>query len=278
VIYFPLQHRIRNRIRTSFVRDFVLSYRHRGLLPEDVMLASYPKSGSTWLSFMLAELLWQAGREQTLLDNRYLPQIGKQSRAIRRLPNGGRLIRTHERRRPCYRKAIYVLRDGRDVAVSMYWQIKRVCSMEADFSSYLSAYLDGSLTGAGAWHEHVLGWLESPTLNSGNVLVVRYEDMQENAARELRRTAEFLGVERTADEISRAIQAGSLDAMKGREQASPGIAHRESGATIPVVRKGIVGDWTNYFSEADLGRFWEVCGLAMQKAGYYVDIPRNVTG
>ena len=77
------------------MRDFVLSYRHRGLLPEDVMLASYPKSGSTWLSFMLAELLWQAGREQTLLDNRYLPQIGKQSRAIRRLPNGGRLIRTH---------------------------------------------------------------------------------------------------------------------------------------------------------------------------------------
>jgi hypothetical protein len=277
VIRFPLQHRIRNQLRTSFVRDVVLRYRHLGLLPEDVMLASYPKSGTTWLSFMLAELLWQAGREQTLVDNRYLPQIGKHNVAIRRLPSGGRLIRTHERRRPCYRKAIYVLRDGRDVAVSMYWQIKRTCSMDADFSDYLDAYFDGHLTGAGAWHEHVSGWLEPSAVNSGNTLVVRYEDMKDDAARELRRAAAFLGVERTTEEFDRAIQAGSLEAMKGREKESPGIAHRESGATIPVVRKGVVGDWTNYFSEADLQRFWDVCGPAMCQAGYSVDIQHDVT-
>jgi hypothetical protein len=270
VIHFPLQQRLRNRVRNSFVRDVVVAYRHRGLLPDDVMLASYPKSGSTWLAYMLAQLLWSAGREQKLMDDRYLPRIGHQQFAEQRLPCGGRLIRTHERYRPAYRKAIYVVRDGRDVVVSMYWHVKRTAGMVADFSDYLATYLRGTLTGAGAWQEHVDGWLDSPANAAGNVLMVRYEDMKANAAEELRRAADFLGVRVTAEKIVDAVDAGSLDSMKSREKESSGIVHREAGETIPVVRKGVVGDWQNYFSPNDLIMFNRVARSAMSRLGYDV--------
>jgi hypothetical protein len=271
VIHFPLQQRLRNHVRHSFVRDVVVAFRHRGLLPEDVMLAAYPKSGSTWLTFMLAQLLWGAGRQQTIIDDRYLPRMGKQHFAEQRLPSSGRLIRTHEPYRPAYRKAIYVVRDGRDIVVSMFWHIKRTRGMVADFSDYLPTYLQGTLTGAGAWHEHVDGWLDSPAYASGTVLMVRYEDMKADAGRELQRAADFLGVAVTAERIADAIDAGSLDSMKNREKESTGIVHRETGETIPVVRKGVVGDWQNYFGPEDLATFNRVARRAMTRLGYDVD-------
>jgi hypothetical protein len=268
VIHFPFRHRIRNYLRTSALRDWAVNYRHIGLRDDDVVLASYPKSGTTWMAFMLAQLLWKAGGEQTLVDNRFLPAVGRHGQAERRLPSGGRLVRSHEPFRPQYRKAIYVVRDGRDVAVSMYWQAKRVMGMEADFSDYLELFLAGRLTGAGAWAGHVEGWLDSPPFASGNVLVARYEDMKEQPADVLRRAAAFLGVSPSDEKIAEAVEAGSMESMKDREKKSSGVAHLETGEKIPVVRKGVVGDWSNYFSQEDKRAFWQAAGPAMRRLGY----------
>jgi hypothetical protein len=268
LITFPFRARVRNTLRPTALRDAIVWRRHLGLSDQDVMLAAFPKSGSTWLTFMLAELLWQAGGEQTLLDNRFLPEVGKQNQAEHRLPAGGRLIRTHERWRSEYRRAIYVVRDGRDVAVSLYYHLQRSQGMRADFTDYLTAFFEGWLIGAGPWDRHVTGWLDSPAASTGGVLLVRYEDLQADALGQLRRTAEFLGVAANDEQLAAALAAGSKDAMQGREKATTGIAHREAGATIPVVRKGVVGDWQNHFSPADLERFDQRAGYAMQRLGY----------
>jgi hypothetical protein len=224
------------------------------------------------MAFMLAQLLWQKGREQTLVDSRYLPGIGKHHQAECKLQSGGRVIRTHEPYRPEYRKAIYIVRDGRDVVVSMYWHVKRATGMEADFSDYLTCFLSGELNGAGAWHNHVVGWLDSPAFAAGNVQLVRFEDLKRNAAAELEKTATFLEIEYNAEQIADAIDAGSMESMREREKKSPGVVHFEAGARIPVVRKGIVGDWRNYFSQDDLDRFNEYCGPVMTRLGYGIEV------
>jgi hypothetical protein len=270
VIHFPLRHRFRNKLRSSFLRDWVIAFRHRQLRENDVFLASFPKSGTTWMAFMLAQLLWQKGREQTLVDSRYLPGIGNQRYAERQLPNGGRVIRTHEPYRPAYRKSIYIVRDGRDVVVSMYWHVKRAMGMEADFSDYLTYFLSGELNGAGAWHDHVAGWLDSPAFAAGNVQLIRFEDLKRNAAAELEKTATFLGIEYNAEQIADAVDAGSMESMREREKKSPGVVHLEAGERIPVVRKGVVGDWRNYFNQDDLDRFNRYCGPVMTRLGYDV--------
>jgi hypothetical protein len=49
--------RAADRLRRSMLRRVVYGWRHRGLKPADVMLASYPRSGNSWTKLMLAELL-----------------------------------------------------------------------------------------------------------------------------------------------------------------------------------------------------------------------------
>jgi hypothetical protein len=234
----------------------------------DVLFTSFPKSGTTWLSFMLSDLIWSAGDRQEITDPRFMPGVGQQHLGECRLPNGGWLLRTHERYRPVCQKAIYVVRDGRDVAASMYFHVKRATGMEAEFSEFLQSYLTGYFTGPGSWHDHVFGWLDSPCFARGDGLLVRYEDMKENVERELRRCAEFLQIETTPERIQRAAKAGSFETMQKTEQRSQLISHREKGETIPFVRKGITGDWQNHFSEHDLKRFEAVAWPAMERLGY----------
>jgi hypothetical protein len=263
-----LYQRLRARLRRSPLRAGVVAYRFRGLTERDVLFASYPKSGSTWLTFMLSDLIWSAGDRQEITDPRFMPGVGQQHLGEARLPSEGWLLRTHERYRKACRKVIYVARDGRDVAASMYFHVKRVTGMEASFSEFLDYYLNGYFTGAGAWHEHVLGWLDSPCFTTGAGLLVRYEDMKEDVERELRRCAEFLAVEITPERLQRAAAAGSFETMKKTERRTQLIVHREKGEAIPFVRKGITGDWQNHFSDADLQRFKAVARPAMERLGY----------
>src|SRR5579863_5796840 len=109
--------RLRHRITSTSVRNPVVWWRHRGLAPADVMLGSYPRSGSTWLRFVLYEILTG---ESSSFDkvNAGLRGIGDYQHGPGLLPGGGRFIGTHESYRPAYRRAVYLVRDVRDVALS----------------------------------------------------------------------------------------------------------------------------------------------------------------
>ena len=254
------------------MRKLVVARRHLGIEQGDQFLASYPKSGSTWLAFMIANLMTEGCDDQRIADQRFLPGLGKQHEAKHRLPGGGRLIRTHEKWRPQYRRAIYVVRDGRDVAVSEYWHRRRVTGFDGDFASFLEYWRRGYFTGYGAWSEHVEDWLDSPPNRDGGVLLVRYEDLKEDTAGELRRVADFLELDASNERIGGAIQASTLEKMKKQEERSEGIKHRETGEKISFVRKGIVGDWRNTFTDDDLSKFFENSGEAMRRLGYLSDV------
>lgn len=273
----PVIQRLRTHLRRSVLRDWVVAYRFRGVTDQDVLLATYPKSGATWLTFMLAELVWGVGEQHEIHDLRFVPTVGKQHLGVNRLPSGGWLLRTHELYRPACKRAIYVVRDGRDVAVSVYFHIKRVTGLEATFSEFLGPYLDGQFIGAGVWHEHIANWLDSPCFQDGQGMVVRYEDMKQDARRELQRCAEFLGVDASPERLDHAAAVGDFEAMRKTENRTERIVHREKGPAISFVRKGIVGDWKNHFSPEDLTRFYAVAGPAMDRLGYGAATPAGVS-
>jgi len=84
--------------------------------PDDVFIVSYPRSGNTWVRFLIANLL--APDEKITFRNieNYVPSIYKSADTLD-TRGGRRYIKSHN---PCYElypKLIYVYRDGRDALV-----------------------------------------------------------------------------------------------------------------------------------------------------------------
>ena len=90
---------------------------HRGLADNDVFFASFERSGNTWLRFVLYEVLTNS-TAGFLNVNQVLPELATHENAEHVLPNGGRFIKTHHQYRPEYKRAIYLMRDLRDVMLS----------------------------------------------------------------------------------------------------------------------------------------------------------------
>src|SRR6185503_5706610 len=116
--------------------------------------------------------------------------------------------------RRLYRKAIYLIRDGRDVAVSYYYTLIRRGLYEGEFSPFLRLFLGGGVDGYGPWHEHVASWLDSPLAREGSVLAVKYEDLLGQPVENLSTTMEFLGVPVARERAEETVRAYSAERMR----------------------------------------------------------------
>ena len=140
---------------------------------------------------MLAELLTGSA-----LDFRSheaaVPIVGSHRAAPRIVPGGGRLIKTHEPYRRAYRRAIYLVRDVRDVALSLH-KMRAVYGFDdGSFDEFLASFSRGHLAGYGSWQTHVDSWLTAADSRS-SILVIHYEDLIDNTVAKLGDMAKFLG-------------------------------------------------------------------------------------
>jgi Sulfotransferase domain len=185
--------------------------------PDDIFLASYPNSGNTWLRFLIANLAHPDAEisfgnlHRLVLD----PEVStKRDFAVASRP---RIIKTNNSFDPRYRRVIYVVRDPRDVAISQYASLRKArkideaCCTE-DFVERFLAGTDAanclSTGDFGSWGENVGSWLAACSGHAG-FLLLRYEDLLADTARELARVAEFVGLSTNPEKISQAIARSS---------------------------------------------------------------------
>ena len=265
--------RLRHKIMRTSVRVPLIWLRHRGLDSDDVFLASYPRSGNTWTRFLLTEIL---SEESASFDNinQVIPEMGIHARAKVQLPNGGRLIKTHEPYRKEYKRAIYLVRDFRDVMLSQYAREKELGLYQTEFGEYVSAYLDGKLSGFGAWQEHLPTWLNSPLATDGNLLVIKFEEMRKNPEPSLSRIVDFLGLPVDGNRIRAAIANNSVDRMRAKENASQKLT-KSAGEEGRFVRKGAVAGWRDRFIEEQLRQVDQRAGKVLLQAGYPLAFPNE---
>jgi hypothetical protein len=217
---------------------------------------------------MLVQML--TGKEvlDTQTTDQYLPSIGHHFRTMSAIPSGGRIIKTHERFRKCYHRAVFVVRDGRDVAVSYFSHVQRMRKVKLTFHDYLMRYLDGKIGGFGTWHEHAKSWLDNGLTRDPNKIVVRYEDLLTQCDSELQRICRFLSINAGEDRVREVVAANEFQQMKRREaRGGLGVVGGEKNG-LTFVRKGVSGDWQNHFSPDDLKSFMDVSGDAMKELGY----------
>jgi hypothetical protein len=256
------------------VRAPLIWLRHRGLDSNDVFLASYPRSGNTWTRFLLTEIL---AAESASFDNINLiiPEMGIQARAKVELPGGGRLIKTHEAYRKEYKRAIYLVRDFRDVMLSQYSRERELGLYNTDFDEYVAAYLDGRLSGFGAWQEHLPTWLDSPLAENGNLLLIKFEEMRKDPETAIAKMVDFLGLPVDPNRIREAIANNSVERMRVKENAAKSLP-KSKGEEGRFVRKGAVAGWREKFTESQLRLVDQRAGAVLLRMGYPLAFPQAV--
>jgi Sulfotransferase domain len=255
------------RLRRKFVqtplRAPLVWLRHRNLQPADVFFGAYPKSGTTYIRFVLFEMLsgMPAGFKAT---NHLMAGIGHHQKAMRLLPGGGRLIATHEHYRKDYRRAIYVVRDGRDVLLSEYAFLNALEFYRKDLNSFVSHFLFTSVSAYGPWHKHVAGWLDSPIAGTDNMLLVRFEDLRKDPVPWFARMADFLGVHVSEEKIKIAVENNSIQKMRAKEDREPVRASVKGR----FVRDGAVRGWVSKLTPEQVLLFEKHAGSALVRLGY----------
>lgn len=243
-------------------------FRHRGLRPDDVFLASFPRSGNTWLRFVLADLA--TGDTSGFQDaDRLIPYVGEHREMAGQLPGGLRLIKTHEPYRKDYRRAAFLIRDPRDVALS-YW--KWLAGFGVEYSSldiFLDQFMKGKIGGYGSWLDHSSGWIEAAAGNS-EIVVVKYEDLRKDTVGEMGRLAHVAGIDATDERVEQAVLRNSSDRMHkkatGESAYLSGLGWQD--ASVRFVGTATAKGWRDVLNEQQL----EILEPASK---FYLDLDRS---
>src|SRR5205085_11792879 len=136
----------------------------RGLtvLPTDVFLVSYPRSGNTWLRFLLANALRPAEPATFATFGEVVPDIYDETdRELRRRPSP-RVLKSHEPYDERYRRVVYLVRHPADVAVSYYHYLIKMRQIPPGYevARFVASFVRGRLDDFGTWGQHVSGWLD----------------------------------------------------------------------------------------------------------------------
>jgi len=259
--------KIRHKASRTFLRAPLIWLRHRGIDRNDVMVASYPRSGNTWLRFMLTKIL--TGRSAGFDNvNSVIAEIGIHQHALPLLPGEGRLIKTHELYRPTYQRAIYLIRDVRDVILSQYSRENELGLVWwTDLDGYIPLALQGKVQGFGTWQDHVPNWLDSPLAKRGDLLAVRFEDLRKHTQEKLELIVDFLGLQADRAVIAEAIADNTVDKMRTRESQAQKL-HKSTREEGRFVRKGAVMGWREKLTEAQLELIEQHAGETMARMGY----------
>jgi hypothetical protein len=263
----PLKTQIRRFPLKEHVRPYVVRLRHQSLTQDDVVIASYPRSGSTWLRFILFEILSgeEAGFESV---NRAIPSVGWHRDAAKILPNGGRLMQSHERFTGSIHRAIYIVRDVRSVVVSEY-RLSRMYGYSGDFSRFMSDFIGGQANAFGtSWKDHVHLWLDSSLAASNGLLLLRYEDMRSNIQQCVENVLDFLGITRDPQTVLEAIQNNDLLRMRIKEDQAPAQELHKRNSSIRFVGEGSISDWKEELRPQDVQAVERRAASAMDRLGY----------
>ena len=226
--------------------------------PDDCFIASYPRSGNTWLRFILASLL--APSEEISFRNidRFIPDPGRTPLDVEKMASP-RLIKTHWPYFDLFPRCVYLVRDPRDVFISYYHYACINGWFAGDlegFSLFRSAY--------GGWKEHVSRGLEHAAEHPDNVLLLKYEEILSRPLAEIRRLDLFLGLNSSDKEIESAIKKTSFSSLKAKEKIH-GTEHRGAAGFF---REGTSGQWRNKLSAAQIQRMTLEYRPLLERLGY----------
>ena len=178
--------------------------------------------------------------------------------------NSPRLIKSHTWFRRDIPRAVYLVRDGRDVLISLYHYYITREKKDLSFSEFYKDYMNGKY--GQLWHQNVESWLISgKELLGDNLLVLTFEELKADTHHTLTRAAEFLDLPAGRSEVEKALEVSNINRMRKIEMERRGPIENINAS---FYRGGKTGDWVSYFDSTIEKKFIASAGRALKLAGY----------
>ncbi len=257
-----------------------------------IWLASYPKSGNTWMRTLLAHYFLPPGMAPDINNLRHFTTADIRQDFFDRAngaPFSSQNIDDWLRVRPKALAMIAASRTGThfvkthckvvnfrgqdlippQLTVGAIYMMRNPFDLAQSFARHQSADLDttidrmcnpntmmGTQTGIrdamGRWDDHIYSWTEAPGLSRH---IIRYEDMLNNPAKCIRGLLDFMSLKPDAPKLAKAIKATTFEALKKQEQEL-GFQERPEGVDA-FFAKGQAGVWRDELTPQQVARMWE---------------------
>jgi aryl sulfotransferase len=244
--------------------------------PGDIFVCTPPKCGTTWMQTILVSLLFPDGDapEPVMVLSQWLEaEFNPIEELIARFEaqTHRRVIKTHTPADgiPWFpdAKYVFVARDGRDAFMSM-------CNHMDRFKKELREGLNARALADGVppmpdWdgdvHAFFPRWLENAGLlahvdtfwklrSEPNLLLVHYADLKADLSGEMRRVADFAGIEVPAAKWPAVVERCTFDAMRARPDEIGTFWNFEGGAQS-FLFKGTNGRWRDVLTDAEVAAY-----------------------
>ena len=257
---------------TQEILDKLTSFK---LEPSDVWISTFPKSGTTWTQ-QIVRLIRNKGESDDLKITHSVPWL--ESKMASDVDNTTlptpRAFKSHmpyevmpcdvPGSTPC--KYIYIARNPKDVAVSLFFHYKRnhaLPNANIDWSLFLCNFHHGN-TEFGDFFDHVLSWWAHR--NDPNVLFLTFEDMKRDLPSAIAHIARFIEIDISDEIISKIADKTSFSLMKSDDTVNYSWEQVNTDAT-DFMRKGEVGDWVNHFTPEQSAEMDRECSKRLDGTG-----------
>ena len=227
-----------------------------------VWLVSYPRSGNTWLRFLLSNVQHPDKRIGYSEVDIFAPDIYRSSDAHKFSYGWSPVfVKSHDQWREEYDKVIYLYRDVRDVLVScFFYEIWKQSSVKDEselmFADFFERFVVGDVE-FGSWKEHIEFWL----CKKVDKFMLSYEEIEADAENALLRIFDFAEINAGRSEAKRAAEKSKYSKLMER-------GYIEEIHPYKIGVRGCSGGWSGFLNQDQKERIWEWAGGTLRKLGY----------
>ncbi|KAM7473673.1 hypothetical protein LguiB_020916 [Lonicera macranthoides] len=276
-----------------FLKAILLAQSNFKARNDNVLLASCPKTGTTWLKALMPTIVnynnTHGDDDDPLIKNhpnQLIPSLKLQIFSEQYTSNKYNISDTHSptlfRTHMPYAmlpnsfkvstncKIVYITRDPKDVFVSLWRFLNTKRKQEEGpfpIDEAFEEYCDG-VHHFGPFHDHVMGYWEESLKRPEILLFLKYEEMKRDPKGQVKKLASFLGRPFKKDEdAENIVWRCSFKRLKNLEVNKSGLEPWFGIPKSSYFRLGVVGDWKNSLSLEMKQRLDEITNMKLKGSG-----------
>jgi len=221
----------------------------------DVFLASFPRSGNTWIRAILYTVLSGSGPASIGAINGIVPDAHLRLPKREMVPRPFYVVKTHEPyRMGGPKRAIYVLREPKAVFLSHFGYVQLNWMRDVELESFATDWTNGRAF-PGSWNENATSWLDAN--RHAEVLLIQYDALKSSPAEGIRAMAAFIGSPVSA---GRAEEIARQTSMANMIRLEAGGMGRHSEKRFIATGVGELPAAVSDLIDAECGRVWSRFG------------------